>query len=230
MNKRNIFIGIIILVVLTIVLAIPTLYDTDDTYAKIANQYGDDFARRGTAEACENDTDGLGVRAVPFGVIATACHDEWFVLFNTFPIHTMDAGDSSDRAKPKASEEPLVKLLYSGGMLIDEERATSWKAIYRDGRVVKATRGGVTAELAAITPSQVAELRELINAPDFVEAGFPKKDQKFCDSYVDGIDTEIQLTRGDGTVVNYSDCDYDLSGDYLHLLTLVNFLTHQATE
>lgn len=97
MNKRNISIGAGIFIVLIIILAMPAVYDTDDTYAKIANQYGDDFAQRGASEVCENDTNGLGVKAVSFGVVATACHDEWFVLFNTVPIHTMDAGDSSDR-------------------------------------------------------------------------------------------------------------------------------------
>lgn len=97
MNKRIIFVIAGILVALVIVSAIPAIYDTDDTEAAVASQYGEGIAQRGASEVCENDVDGLGVKAVPFGVIATACHDEWFVLFNIFPFHTMDAGDSSDR-------------------------------------------------------------------------------------------------------------------------------------
>jgi len=92
MNKRNILIVVGVFAVL-IIFSIPNIYDTDDTYEKIADQYGDGFAQYETSEVCENDADGLGVKAVPFGVIAIACHDEWFVLFNIFPIHTMDAGN-----------------------------------------------------------------------------------------------------------------------------------------
>jgi len=92
MNKRSVLVGAGILVALCIIFAVPAFYDTDNTYARVAAQYGDNFAQRGLSEVCENDVDGLGVKAVPFGVIATACHDEWFVLFNIFPFHTMDAG------------------------------------------------------------------------------------------------------------------------------------------
>lgn len=139
-------------------------------------------------------------------------------------------GTRPQNIEPEVSEEPLVKLSYSGGMLSNEDEAIGWKAIYLDGRVVEATRGGETTELASITVSQVAALRELINAPDFVEAGFPKKEQKFCESYIDGVDTEIKLTRNDGTVMSYSDCEYDLDGNSFHFLTLINFLTPEDTE
>lgn len=98
MSKRKVFIAAGIFILAVLIFAIPDFYDTDDTYAKVANQYGDSFTQRGASEICENETDSsLGLRAVPFGVIATACHDEWFVLLNIFPIHTMDAGDSSGR-------------------------------------------------------------------------------------------------------------------------------------
>lgn len=128
------------------------------------------------------------------------------------------------------SEDPLIKISYSGGMLLDEENATQWKAIYSDGRVVKMTRGGEEVQLPSITASQVVALREMINAPDFIDEEFPKKEREFCESYVDGIDTEIQFTRDDGTHVSYSDCEYDLSEDSGHILTLVSFLTRVISE
>ncbi len=89
-------IGLAILLVAIVILAVPAIYDTDDTYAIITNRYGDIFSAQ---TPCTNDANGLGVNAVPFGVIATACHDQWFVLLNMIPIHTMDAGDSSGQAK-----------------------------------------------------------------------------------------------------------------------------------
>lgn len=82
--------------VLIIAAAISAVYDTDNTFAAIARGYGDDFVVSEGTEVCENDVDGgLSTKAVSFGVKATGCHDAWFVLFNIFPIHTMDAGDSS---------------------------------------------------------------------------------------------------------------------------------------
>ncbi len=96
MNKKTISIGVGTFIAI-IILATPAVYDTDETYVKIANQYGDAFTQRGASEVCENDPNGLGINAVSFGVVVIACHDEWFVLFNTFPIHIMDAGDSSGR-------------------------------------------------------------------------------------------------------------------------------------
>ncbi len=87
MNTKKISIigGIFILAI--IILAIPAIYDTDNTYAKISNTYGNDFAQQGASEVCENNVDGVAVKAVPFGVIATTCHDEWFVLFNIFTLN-----------------------------------------------------------------------------------------------------------------------------------------------
>jgi hypothetical protein len=87
--RRKFFIIIgIILVVLIIRAALPW-YDTDHTYQIVANHYG----YKGTLRpnfyqkiSCENEVDGVGVKAVPFGVVLESCNSSWFVFLNSFPV------------------------------------------------------------------------------------------------------------------------------------------------
>jgi hypothetical protein len=88
MKTKSVLIGIgAVIVGLLIVRAALPWYDTDDTLDPVMAKY--QFANDNSGDAvCENDTDGAGVKAVPFGAVAETCNAEFFVLFNLFPFQT----------------------------------------------------------------------------------------------------------------------------------------------
>lgn len=93
MIKRN---KILIFGVITVVLILGVFpYDTDDSYDPVLRKYGYDIGERTLTPSCE--TDGVGLRHVPFGVITTHCETSWFVFFNMFPFQVTGVFINTDQ-------------------------------------------------------------------------------------------------------------------------------------
>jgi len=90
MKKKILIITLILFGFLIVYLSLPSSYDTDDTYSLVAAQYKNEYFLLSfdNKTSCENETDGLGTIAVPFGVKAEGCHASWFVFLNLFVFQT----------------------------------------------------------------------------------------------------------------------------------------------
>lgn len=126
-------------------------------------------------------------------------------------------------------QKPLVEISFSGGWLVDEENATDYYRIYKTGDVYMATRGGQVTLLGNVEKETIDELTSRINGPDLSKS-FTKKERSFCDSAVDGIDSEISFKLTDGTITKYSSCDYTFMGDYGVLETVGTILDSVKEE
>jgi hypothetical protein len=83
--KKKLLIGLGILFCLLVIRAALPWYDTDDTLEPVMEKY--DLTKKPfSVEVCENQVDGAGVKAVPFGTMAITCNAEFFVFLNQFPI------------------------------------------------------------------------------------------------------------------------------------------------
>lgn len=115
---------------------------------------------------------------------------------------------SNPKIDPILLQEPLVQLSYGGGWLTDWKSATAFYRIYANGDVYKATRDGRIFHLTRLDRDMVNNIRDEIDDPATLES-FVKKDRTFCNSAVDGTDTEIVLIASTGEMHRYSDCDYE---------------------
>ncbi|KKT70275.1 MAG: hypothetical protein UX09_C0034G0014 [Candidatus Uhrbacteria bacterium GW2011_GWE2_45_35] len=87
MKLKYFVIGLCVVFGLLIIRAALPWYDTDDTYQVVVDQHSNEEFLKNDFDnkiPCISEVDGVGVKAVPFGVILESCHASWFVFLNLF--------------------------------------------------------------------------------------------------------------------------------------------------